>query len=389
MTSIRFARVEDCATILGFIKDLAEYERLSHEVVADEATIRATLFPPQGRGAAEVIIAEVDGAPVGFALFFTSYSTFLAKSGLYLEDLFVRPAARGKGAGLALMAALAQICVERGYGRFEWAVLDWNEPALEFYRRLGAKPQNEWTVQRLVGEPLVALAKRSGGIVGLVAVVVAIGLVLGCQSSSSSPSATPSGSGVASGSAAAKPRDASTPAASPGTGFPSCDLGVRVTDKLKCDKIGAQDLAMTLKAFRAVASAAAQTQAEPGKVDATCMQMLAALDHSVVKQGCTLELTAEEREKLKRDLDAYFAQRTPVTATGNAEVDAVVTRAAALRDKMCACDTMACAAGVDAQLDTIGHLPKDVTPAASTLANRVVDDIGRCESRIKLATDSP
>jgi GNAT superfamily N-acetyltransferase len=155
---IRSATTDDCAVILGFIRDLATYEKLLHEVVADEAALRATLFG--ARPAAEVLIAEAP-EPVGFALFFTSYSTFLAKPGLYLEDLFVRPASRGRGVGLALMARLAQICIERDYGRFEWSVLDWNEPALDFYARLGAVPQAEWTVQRLVGEPLRALAARS------------------------------------------------------------------------------------------------------------------------------------------------------------------------------------------------------------------------------------
>ena len=155
--TIRFATHEDCATILAFIKDLAEYEKLSHEVVADETTLRATLFGV--RPAAEVLIAELAGAPVGFALFFQSYSTFLAKPGLYLEDLFVRPAARGEGVGRALMSACARIAVQRHYGRFEWSVLDWNEPALKFYASLGAKPQSEWTVQRLIGEPLAHLAQ--------------------------------------------------------------------------------------------------------------------------------------------------------------------------------------------------------------------------------------
>jgi len=156
--SIRIARADDCATILGFIRDLAEYEKLSHEVVADEAQLRATLFG--ARPAAEVLIAEQAGDAVGFALFFTSYSTFLGKPGLYLEDLFVRPAARGAGVGAALMVALAKVCIERDYGRFEWAVLDWNEPALKFYRSLGALPMTEWTVQRLTGAPLAALAAR-------------------------------------------------------------------------------------------------------------------------------------------------------------------------------------------------------------------------------------
>jgi len=155
---IRSATADDCGSILGFIRDLAAYERLAHEVVADERTLRATLFGD--RPGAEVLIAELAGDPVGFALFFPSYSTFLAKPGLYLEDLFVRPAARGRGIGGALMSALARIAVDRDYGRFEWSVLDWNEPALKFYAALGAKPQSEWTVQRLTGAPLAALAER-------------------------------------------------------------------------------------------------------------------------------------------------------------------------------------------------------------------------------------
>ena len=152
---IRTATADDVPTILGFIRDLADYERLAHEVVADEARLRATLFGP--RPGAEVLIAE-DPEPIGFALFFTSYSTFLAKPGLYLEDLFVRPAARGRGIGLALMAALAKVCIDRDYGRFEWSVLDWNEPALGFYRKLGAAAMDTWTVHRLTGDALHALA---------------------------------------------------------------------------------------------------------------------------------------------------------------------------------------------------------------------------------------
>ena len=166
---IRVATELDVPAILGFIRDLAEYEKLAHEVVATEAALRATLFG--SRPAAEVLIAELANhddvdplhsrpAPVGFALFFQSYSTFLAKPGLYLEDLFVRPAARGRGVGSALLAALAKITVERDYGRFEWSVLDWNEPALKVYRAVGAVPMSEWTVQRLTGAPLLALAAR-------------------------------------------------------------------------------------------------------------------------------------------------------------------------------------------------------------------------------------
>lgn len=156
--TIRVATAADVSTILSFIKDLAEYEKLAHEVVADEEALRTTLFgaPPS----AEVLLAELAGAQVGFALFFPSYSTFLGKPGLYLEDLFVRPSARGQGVGRALMSALARIAVSRDYGRFEWSVLDWNEPAIRFYRSLGAKPQSEWTVQRLTGAPLAALAEH-------------------------------------------------------------------------------------------------------------------------------------------------------------------------------------------------------------------------------------
>jgi GNAT superfamily N-acetyltransferase len=156
--AIRFATAADTAAILQFIRDLAEYERLSHEVIADEAQLRATLFGV--RPAAEVLIAELGDATVGFALFFQSYSTFLARPGLYLEDLFVRPVARGRGIGGALMSACARIATQRNYGRFEWSVLDWNEPALKFYAALGASPQSEWTVQRLVGDPLAELAER-------------------------------------------------------------------------------------------------------------------------------------------------------------------------------------------------------------------------------------
>jgi GNAT superfamily N-acetyltransferase len=152
---IRTATIDDVPTVLAFIRELADYERLAHEVVADEAALRATLFG--ARPAAEVLIAE-DPEPVGFALFFTSYSTFLGKPGLYLEDLFVRPAARGRGVGLALMSACAKLAVERDYGRFEWSVLDWNAPALGFYRKLGAVAMTEWTVQRLTGAALHALA---------------------------------------------------------------------------------------------------------------------------------------------------------------------------------------------------------------------------------------
>jgi GNAT superfamily N-acetyltransferase len=162
--TIRFALTGDCATILGFIRDLAEYEKLAHEVVADEAALRTTLFGV--RPAAEVLIAEVGGEAVGFALFFQSYSTFLARPGMYLEDLFVRPVARGKGVGSALLSALARIAIQRNYGRFEWSVLDWNEPAIRLYRSLGAVPLDTWTVNRLTGAPLAALAEQWPHLVG-------------------------------------------------------------------------------------------------------------------------------------------------------------------------------------------------------------------------------
>jgi GNAT superfamily N-acetyltransferase len=155
---IRFAVADDVGVILELIRRLAEFEHLLDEVIADEASLRTTLFGL--RPAAEVLIAELAGAPVGFALFFQSYSTFLAKPGLYLEDLFVNPDARSQGIGAAMMAVLARIAVQRNYGRFEWSVLDWNERALTFYASLGAKPQSEWTVQRLTGPALYALADR-------------------------------------------------------------------------------------------------------------------------------------------------------------------------------------------------------------------------------------
>lgn len=157
---IRFATTpeKDCPTILQFIRELAEYEGLLHEVVADEAQLRATLFGV--KPAAEVLIAELAGNPVGFALFFQSYSTFLGKPGLYLEDLFVRPSERGRGVGLALMSALARIATQRNYGRFEWSVLAWNEPSLKFYASLGAIQMRDWMVHRMIGPSLHALADR-------------------------------------------------------------------------------------------------------------------------------------------------------------------------------------------------------------------------------------
>lgn len=155
---LRPAVREDVPLILELVQGLAEYERLAHEAVATAVDMEAALFGT--RPAAEVVIAECDGAPAGFALFFVSFSTFLGKPGLYLEDLFVRPELRGRGIGQRLMVHLAQLAVERGYGRFEWSVLDWNAPAIEFYRTLGARPMDGWTVQRVSGEALSALAGR-------------------------------------------------------------------------------------------------------------------------------------------------------------------------------------------------------------------------------------
>lgn len=158
--SIRPATVEDVPQILSFIRQLAEYEKLLHAVIATEETLHATLFGP--RPAAEVLLAYDGGTPVGFALYFQNYSTFLAQVGLYLEDLFVIPAARGKGTGRLLLEALARVAIERNAGRVEWAVLDWNEPAIGFYRRLGARPMDDWTIFRLTGDPLRALAAGRG-----------------------------------------------------------------------------------------------------------------------------------------------------------------------------------------------------------------------------------
>lgn len=154
---IRPATPEDVPSILSFIKDLAEFEKLSHEVVATEEKLRATLFGE--RPVAEVLIAEWESEPAGFALFFHSYSTFLAKPGIYLEDLFVRTQFRSKGIGEALLRELASLAKKRDCGRLEWSVLDWNERALKFYRGLGAKPQDEWTVQRMTEEVFTKLAR--------------------------------------------------------------------------------------------------------------------------------------------------------------------------------------------------------------------------------------
>lgn len=146
----------DAGLILELIRELADYERLAHAVTATEADVSRTLFGEAP--AAEVRIARWNGEPAGFALFFPNYSTFLGKPGLYLEDLFVRPAFRGHGIGKALLRELAVIAVTRGYGRVEWAVLDWNEPAIGFYEKLGAEPKSDWTVFQLTGDAMTRLA---------------------------------------------------------------------------------------------------------------------------------------------------------------------------------------------------------------------------------------
>ena len=155
--AIRVATARDVPTILSLIRDLAEYERAPHDVVATEASLEEALFG--ARPAAEVLLGEEAGAAVCFALFFHNFSTWLGRRGLYLEDLFVRPEVRGRGYGRALLVRLAQLAVERGCGRMEWAVLDWNEPAIEFYRKLGARPNEEWTIFRLTREGIAKLSQ--------------------------------------------------------------------------------------------------------------------------------------------------------------------------------------------------------------------------------------
>ena len=156
--SIRPACATDVALILTFIHGLAEYENLLPEVVATEDKLRATLFPPEGRAAAECVLAFWDDAPAGFAIYFTNYSTFLAQPGLYLEDLFVLPNLRGRGIGKALLLHLARLANQRGCGRMEWTVLDWNQPAIEFYESIGAQRKREWQICRLTGPTLAQYA---------------------------------------------------------------------------------------------------------------------------------------------------------------------------------------------------------------------------------------
>lgn len=154
---IRSATPADVPTIARLIRALAEYERLADKVVMNEAQLGQHLFGP--RVFAEVLLAEDEGRVVGFALFFHNFSTFRGQPGIYLEDLFVEPEARGNGHGKALLLALAKLAVERGCGRLEWAVLNWNEPAIGFYKKLGAEPMTEWSVYRLSGDALTSAAK--------------------------------------------------------------------------------------------------------------------------------------------------------------------------------------------------------------------------------------
>jgi GNAT superfamily N-acetyltransferase len=155
--SIRPAKASDSALIFDFIRELAEYERLAHEVDASEADIAQALFDQNPRVFAD--IAEWEGEPVGFALWFYNFSTFRGRHGIYLEDLFVRPAFRSRGIGKALLRHLARRCVDEGLSRLEWWVLNWNEPALRVYRSIGAIPMEEWTVQRMTGDALKRLAE--------------------------------------------------------------------------------------------------------------------------------------------------------------------------------------------------------------------------------------
>lgn len=156
--SLKFRNAErkDTALILQFIRELAEYEKMLDEVVADEAMLEEWIFDKQK---AEVIFALEDETEVGFALFFHNFSTFLGRAGIYLEDLYVKPKYRGKGYGKALLRKLASIAVERGCGRFEWSCLDWNKPSIDFYLSLGAEPMDEWTVYRIAGETLTDMAE--------------------------------------------------------------------------------------------------------------------------------------------------------------------------------------------------------------------------------------
>jgi len=155
--TFRLAEPKDVGLVLDFIKELANYEKLLHEVVASEEILMETIFENK---AAEVVIAEYDKEPVGFALFFHNFSTFLGRPGLYLEDLYVRPEMRGRGIGKLLLAYLAKLAIDRKCGRLEWWCIDWNTPSIEFYKSLGALPMDEWTVYRVTDKALVDLAEE-------------------------------------------------------------------------------------------------------------------------------------------------------------------------------------------------------------------------------------
>jgi len=154
---LRFAEAGDITLILSFIKELAEYENMINDVVATEEVLKEALFDRQ---AAEVIFGEYDGKPVGFALFFHNFSTFLGQSGIYLEDLYVKPEMRGKGIGKIMLSFLAKLALERKCGRLEWSCLDWNEPSITFYKKMGAVPMDEWTLYRTSNNALKELADR-------------------------------------------------------------------------------------------------------------------------------------------------------------------------------------------------------------------------------------
>ena len=155
---IRSGRIEDCDIILGFIKELAEYEKLSHEVMATVDILQESLFGPTRH--AETLIGEFEGSPVAYALFFHNFSTFTGRPGIYLEDIYVQPDFRGKGMGKLILSYIAKLAIERQCTRVEWSVLDWNEPSIQFYRSIGAEPLDEWTVQRLDGSALSNFAQQ-------------------------------------------------------------------------------------------------------------------------------------------------------------------------------------------------------------------------------------
>jgi GNAT superfamily N-acetyltransferase len=157
--AVRPAQPQDAALIFDFVLQLAEYEKLSHAVTATEADLAALLFEPEPRAFCDLV--ELDGEPAGFCLWFYTISTFAGRAGIWIEDLFVSPEARGRGAGLALLQALARRCVRDGLGRIDWAVLDWNAPAIGFYERIGSQPLDDWRLRRLSGDALAALAGDS------------------------------------------------------------------------------------------------------------------------------------------------------------------------------------------------------------------------------------